>query len=390
MGYAMTTRYSRLLPGQPYIGTTCVVCSECVKLLLSFSLVILDSWADGPCKTMRRLFFEDKRSFLLMGVPGLLYTFQNNLLLIGIENLSVTLYQVANQTKILTTAVFSVAILGKQLGPDKWFALALLTGGVMLTVAKGDESSKGVMAVGLVAMGISACTSGFAGVFMEKMLKDSKATIWERNVQLSVYGVAFGFMAVLLNDLEKVQGRGFFQGYNEWVLLVVLLQAVGGLVVAGVLKYADNILKCFADAISMILGAVCSRLVYQEGPELTNPLFVLGTALVLLATVVYSLGMEGIRGKSGQSASQGTPAHLTVDKLEDDQVNDIELGKTQIAQSVPPSGGSRVLNWLTFGTNTETEDDLLEVCKKHSDLPEVAKKHDVNVRLQWLTFGTNT
>jgi UDP-sugar transporter A1/2/3 len=357
VGYAMTTRYSRLLPGPPYVGTTCVVCSECVKVLLSFSLVIIDSWANGPCKTMRRLFLEDWRSFLLMGIPGLLYTFQNNLLLIGIENLSVTLYQVTNQTKILSTAVLSVAILGKRLTLDKWFALVLLTAGVMLTVAKGDESSKGVMALGLVAVGISACTSGFAGVFLEKMLKDSEATIWERNSQLSLYGVAFGLLAVFLNDGEKVRSQGFFQGYNEWVLLVILLQAVGGLVVACVLKYADNILKCFAVAISMILGAVCSRLVYKEGPELTDPLFVSGTALVLLATVLYSLGMEGICAKCWQNASP--PADSTVDELEDDQ--DIELGKAQIAHSKASAAGSRVLNWLTFGTKTQTEHDFFEV-----------------------------
>jgi cytochrome c oxidase subunit IV len=210
------------------------------------------------------------------------------------------------------------------------------------------------------------------------MLKDSEATIWERNSQLSLYGVAFGLLAVFLNDGGKVRSQGFFQGYNEWVLLVILLQAVGGLVVACVLKYADNILKCFAVAISMILGAVCSRLVYQEGPELTDPSFLSGTALVLLATVLYSLGMEGICAKCWQNASPEKPADSTVDELEDDQ--DIELGKTQIKTS---SAGSRVLNWLTFGTKTPSEHDFLEVSKKCSDIPEMPQKHLANLRLPY-------
>ncbi len=38
-------------------------------------------------------------------------------------------------------------------------------------------------------------------------------------------------------------GAGLVQGYTPLVLVVILLQAVGGLVVAATIKYADNILK---------------------------------------------------------------------------------------------------------------------------------------------------
>jgi hypothetical protein len=117
-------------------------------------------------------------------------------------------------------------------------------------------------------------------------------------------------------------------------------------------------------------------MVYQEGPELTDPSFLSGTALVLLATVLYSLGMEGICAKCWQNASP--PADSTVDELEDDQ--DIELGKAQIKTS---SAGSRVLNWLTFGTKTPSEHDFLEVSKKCSDVPDVPHKHPAILRLPY-------
>ena len=38
--------------------------------------------------------------------------------------------------------------------------------------------------VGLVAVLTACCSSGFAGVYFEKILKGTKATIWMRNVQL--------------------------------------------------------------------------------------------------------------------------------------------------------------------------------------------------------------
>jgi hypothetical protein len=41
----------------------------------------------------------------------------------------------------------------------------------------------------------------------------------------------------------SVCGAGLVQGYTPLVLVVILLQAVGGLVVAATIKYADNILK---------------------------------------------------------------------------------------------------------------------------------------------------
>merc|ERR1712048_1548483 len=63
-------------------------------------------------------------------VPGLLYTLRNNLLFVSLSNLSGAVYQVTYQLKILTTAVLSVIILGKALGPTKWSALFTLTLGV--------------------------------------------------------------------------------------------------------------------------------------------------------------------------------------------------------------------------------------------------------------------
>ena len=50
-------------------------------------------------------------------------------------------------------------------------------------------------------------------------------------------------VAVLLNAREIVFDRGFFHGFDGLVAAVVFLQAAGGLLVAAVVKFADNILK---------------------------------------------------------------------------------------------------------------------------------------------------
>lgn len=65
-------------------------------------------------------------------IPAGLYTLQNNLLFIALSNLDAATYQVTYQLKILTTALFSVLMLGKKLDSFKWVSLFLLMLGVSL------------------------------------------------------------------------------------------------------------------------------------------------------------------------------------------------------------------------------------------------------------------
>ena len=86
---------------------------------------------------------------------------------------------------------------------------------------------------------------------------------------------------------------GLVQGYSPLVILVILLQAVGGLVVAATIKYADNILKGFATAVSILVSSAVAWLLLgdlQPGPH-----FLTGTALVILATGLYCARAEAAR-----------------------------------------------------------------------------------------------
>jgi UDP-sugar transporter A1/2/3 len=65
-------------------------------------------------------------------VPAGLYTLQNNLLFIALSSLDAATYQVTYQLKILTTAMFSVFMLGKQIDSTKWVSLVILMAGVSL------------------------------------------------------------------------------------------------------------------------------------------------------------------------------------------------------------------------------------------------------------------
>nr|CAD2205843.1 unnamed protein product [Meloidogyne enterolobii] len=68
--------------------------------------------------------------------------------------------------------------------------------------------------------------------------------------------------------------------------MAVLLQALGGLVVAIVIKYADNILKAFGTSVSIVVATIASILLFSNFPSL---LFIGGAVLVIGAVVLYGI-----------------------------------------------------------------------------------------------------
>ncbi|XP_049649302.1 UDP-galactose translocator isoform X4 [Accipiter gentilis] len=176
-----------------------------------------------------------------------------------------------------------------------WLSLALLFAGVALVQAEQARAAPGgspspaegppqSYAVGLAAVAASCLSSGFAGVYFERLLKTTGGSIWVRNVQLGAVGTAVGLAAMVAAEGSAVAGLGFFYGYNPAVWAVVVNQAAGGLLVAVVVRYADNILKGFATALSILASTVASVHLFGFRPR--GP-FLAGTAMVLAAVYLY-------------------------------------------------------------------------------------------------------
>ncbi|PFH36849.1 UDP-galactose transporter subfamily protein [Besnoitia besnoiti] len=278
-----------------YLNTTAVTMAELIKLVSGVFLVWWEHrWSiTGTASTLNAAICHSPVAMLQVGVPAVLYTIQNNLIFVALSNLSGAVYQVTYQLKILTTAVLSVFILHKRLPLVKWAALFILTGGVaLISLPSGGSSSASGLAgagnpvVGLIAVFSACLTSGFAGVYFEKILKQSRVSIWVRNIQLALYGTALAVLGAYWHDGDRIRNGGFFQGYTGFAWGAVLLQALGGLIVAAVLKYADNILKCFGNSLSIVLACLLSW--WLIGDFVPSFLFSTGTALVLIATLLYS------------------------------------------------------------------------------------------------------
>ncbi|KAI7809560.1 solute carrier family 35 member A3b [Triplophysa rosa] len=293
----LTMRYSRMLQseGPRYLPSSAVVCAEVLKIVTCMLLVFRDHSCSvrGLNRVLKEEIINKPLLTLKLAIPSGIYTLQNNLLYVALSNLDAATYQVTYQLKILTTALFSVSMLGKRLGIYQWLSLVILMTGIALVQWPTDAASNsqrkdltaGSQLVGLLAVLVACFSSGFAGVFFEKILKETKQSVWVRNIQLGLFGLFFGLVGVFVYDGERVQVNGLFQGYNMLTWTVVALQALGGLVIAAVIKYADNILKGFATSISIILSTLISYL-WLEDFDPTS-VFFLGTVLVIAATFLY-------------------------------------------------------------------------------------------------------
>lgn len=276
-----------------------------------------------------------------LAVPALLYTLQNTLQYVAVSNLDAASFQVTYQLKILTTAMFSVIMLGRTLTPRRWTSLLLLIIGVSIVqlpehaskpigldalrdadskiwprsleelrdlgshaaaqLTRRSASYEGIeedrygrvaqmnRSVGLAAVLVACALSGLAGVSFEKILKDSSTkttSLWVRNCQLSFWSLFPAlFLGVIWKDGEAIAKTGFFAGYNSVVWMAITFQAFGGVIVALVINYADNIAKNFATSISIVISCLAS--VYFFNFKIT-PSFFIGTSVVLFATYLYS------------------------------------------------------------------------------------------------------
>ncbi|RCH77645.1 hypothetical protein CU098_003125, partial [Rhizopus stolonifer] len=265
-------RYSRIVqkPGQTmYVASTAVFLAEVLKIVAC--LVVMrhqqGTW-DRFSTMVRREILGKPAETLKMLIPSGLYALQNNLLYVALSNLEAATFQVTYQMKIMSTAMFSVVLLGRSLSRDKWLALLLLMIGVTL---------------------VHCVSSGFAGCYFEKILKTSDTSMWVRNIQLGISGALFSLVGMLAYDLQPIREGGLLQGYDWLTWVVVANQALGGLLVAIVVKYADNILKGFATSLSIIVSGIISIYLFNFQP---SGVFIVGAFIVMSSSYIYGLDLS--------------------------------------------------------------------------------------------------
>jgi solute carrier family 35 (UDP-sugar transporter), member A1/2/3 len=271
-------------------------------------------------------------------VPALLYLVQNTLLYVALSNLTAPVFQVTYQAKLVTTAIVSVLMLNRSYSVQQWVCLVGLSLGVAVvvlgedtkkvTTVAGDQS----LTVGLIAVTIACMSSALAGVYFEKVVKtpsggtgdkqQKPVSVWMRNIQLAFFTILTALAQNVWTTASAspaassataaTASKSYFHGFTAWVWLLVLLQAGGGLLVAAVIKYADNVLKGLATGVSVCFATAVSTVLF--GTPVSGQ-FLTGALLILVSVYVFSnpIPAHFLRGKSISPSTPSSPDSVNSD-----------------------------------------------------------------------------
>lgn len=306
-GATLLLRFSRGVRHETYSACVAVLAIELIKGAVSAVMVVRTRRTGETAGDALRGVL---RGSLPSALPALLYCVQNALAHVALRCLDAGVYSVLVQVRLLTTGLFSVLFLGRHLTLQHWRALVVLLAAVLLVeqppcpvcppagaaTVTGTAAAVGAAGTGAAGTGagcertgvavvlVMACTSSFAGVYWEKVLKDAQRSAWERNLQLSLYSIVFAIAGTIVTRPGDLRPQSLVAGISPVALLLFCTQAAQGLVTAFVTKLTSTIIRNYSATASLCLTALLSVVLF--GAHL-GTLFWVGLVLVIISIDLY-------------------------------------------------------------------------------------------------------
>ncbi|RQM17065.1 hypothetical protein KXD40_008207 [Peronospora effusa] len=287
-----------------YSSTTVTLIVEVLKLVIMLSTIVLTE-TPPPAR------FVPIEAFYY-AVPSFLYTIDNNLNYVILRFMDAATLSVLWNLKIVVTAFLFRFVLKHPLSELRKIAIVLLVVGVLtsesnhlremkatiVTKSSNDRGSGlqsmedtaadksaedlilGVLLV-LVGVTLSSCASVFTEWAFKR--KSNCPFLWQ-NIQMYVFGIIFNAAGVLLVEGEDIFSKGFFHGYNNWTLAVVVVNSIGGIGMGFILKYLDNIACVYSHSMAMMLTMLFSMLFFSFSPSLE---FGCGLMVLIISMYIY-------------------------------------------------------------------------------------------------------
>ncbi|ETL95038.1 hypothetical protein L917_07086 [Phytophthora nicotianae] len=298
---SIVSKYSRAKAGPKYRPSSVVLLVEMLKFVLCYLMLLKTKRGNvkASVRTLQIEVFADKTGLTKMAVLAFLYALQNMFALVAYDYVDVATYQIVYQLKIITTAMFMIVLLHRRFSAVQWCAMVALMAGVAICsysrLPSGsqhtDEATSTKRFIGICIMLGLAVNSGLAAAYFERVMKSHKGVqtqqtldpLWTRNLQLSAISVGVTCFD-LVRNFGEVWTNGFFHGFHPTVFAVIFLQAVGGLTIAAVVRYSDNIVKNFGTSFSLILSCIISNCMFDQTATFS---FYFGVFLVVGSVFVY-------------------------------------------------------------------------------------------------------
>ncbi|TYZ59998.1 hypothetical protein PybrP1_002189 [[Pythium] brassicae (nom. inval.)] len=376
----IVSKYSRLSTGPKYKPGTAVFLVEFMKFLICFLVLckLKNGDVQASVRALRFEVFADTQGLKKMVVLAFLYAVQNMMALFAYDYVDVATYQIVYQLKIITTAMFMIVLLNRRFSVVQWGAMITLMVGVAVCSysrlpaaqapaahepaedddrddAHGDAHGGGLDSTRIIGISIVlglAVNSGLAAAYFERVMKSHKTTttmqtldpLWVRNLQLSAVSIAVCAVD-LARNAQDLWADGFFHGFHATVWSVILLQAVGGLTIAAVVRYSDNVVKNFGTSFSLIFSCMISNYMFDQRASL---LFYVGVALVVVSVFIYGDSRFAVK-----DATNGKPLPVAPKHVPNSHEIRIEPRVQESSSGGNAAGRSTNLNLVGMGGRTQ-------------------------------------
>lgn len=264
----------------PFSSASIVVLVELTKLLLSLLFLL-------TCDRQLLRVAVSWRQVAPFALSALLYAANNNLVVHMQLFMDPSTFQLLSNLKIVSTALLYSLFLRQRLGARRWLALLLLlAAGVSYSCGglRGPGSPAAmqlhVTGVGLLLLAVYCLISGLSAVYTEAILKAQALPLSLQNLFLYCFGVLLNLMGYGWSGAEG----GFWEGFSSWALVIVVSQALNGLIMSVVMKHSSNITRLFVISCSILVNALLSVTLFSL--QLT-PLFFVAVGCIGLAVHLY-------------------------------------------------------------------------------------------------------
>ena len=273
---------------QPVIVKTCidklqvalvsvVVGQELMKLVIAFFMLQIE------CRGQLRAVLDGssmRESVKLGALPSVIYAVQNLLCQVGYQHLDFLSFNLLNQTKLLSTAVFVFLLTGKRQSLAQCGALGMLFLGAILLMMEPNSSKAGSgpgvggdnFVKGVLPVLVASLLSGLAGGLTQVALQGSRRNSFLYSCEIAFFSLCVLPIIVLATpdslggaeDRSRMLNEGLFAGWTRMTVLPVFTSAIGGIFVGQVTKYAGGVEKSFSVIAGILITSVMQSVLSQE------------------------------------------------------------------------------------------------------------------------------
>jgi UDP-sugar transporter A1/2/3 len=253
--------------GLGYDASAAVTAAEGIKFVFSVAWLVCFNRDSIPMPTAIPASWASESSILFLVAVG--FAIQNQVAFLAIERLGASLFAILGNLKIVFTCIFMRLILGKRFTALQWMAVYMLT--ISAAILKlpfllsggsqgGMEEDSHNLAIGFALMVFSTSSSGLCAVVNEMVLKRDTAgaemPFMLKNAVLYAFGFGINYLVWLSTGVFPL----FAWMRANGVFAVVCMTGMG-LSCSVVLKYLDNIYRCFAACAQVLLTVLIARLI---------------------------------------------------------------------------------------------------------------------------------